>query len=89
MGGRRGTVKGEHVVGQSLPLPSLLATIMLLLCILCVCVSFATIGLCERGVIVHLGTPNSKQPESLTLPSFDNKNVHQNLDMETSGMKDV
>lgn len=43
----------------------------------------------EREVMIYLGPSNSQQLVSLTLPTSDSKNPHQNLDMDTSGEKNI
>lgn len=49
---------------------------------------FSIVGLCERNVMIYRGTSNSQQLVFLVLPSFYNKNAHQNLNMETSRERD-
>lgn len=39
--------------------------------------------------MIYLGPSNSQQLVFLALPSFDSKNSHQNLDMDTYGEKNI
>lgn len=78
---------GKHLVGDSAHLIACFFS-SIMLPFSSFFFSFSIVGLCERNVMIYRGTLNSQQLVFLVLPSFYNKNAHQNLNMETSRERD-
>lgn len=77
---------GKHLVGDSAYLiPCFFSSIMLPFCSF---FFFFSSRFVERNVMIYRGNSNSQQLVFWVLPSFYNKNAHQNLNMETSRGRD-